>query len=157
MEWLRPAGLKSPLRVCLQVVYFDWSLRTFRDTPTRRRKPLKVLKKTFSAYQCDGKKGVNMPLEVAVRWMQPRLRRIRPRGAEWLLRASVGTSIIYRCVPPTHEYGTKPFLRWVRSQGRSPHASGKAKNTFGPVGIPLFGALQASGNKPTYPPPTRRR
>ena len=58
---------------------------------------------------------------------------------------------IYRCVPPTHEYGTRPFLRWARSQGRSPHASGKAKNTFGPVGIPLFGAPQAPGNKPNPP------
>ena len=54
---------------------------------------------------------------------------------------------IYRCVPPTLEYGTRPFLRWVQSQGRSPHASGKAKNTFGSVGIPLFGAPQVPGNK----------
>ena len=59
-----------------------------------------------------------------------------------------GDLCIYRCVPPTHEYGTRPFLRWARSQGRSPHTSGKAKNTFGPVGIPLFGAPQAPGNKP---------
>ena len=62
-----------------------------------------------------------------------------------------GDLCIYRCVPPTHEYGTRPFLRWARSQGRSPHASGKAKNTFGPVGIPLFGAPQAPGNKPNPP------
>ena len=62
-------------------------------------------------------------------------------------------SVIYRCVPPTHEYGTRPFLRWARSQGRSPHASGKVKNTFSPVGIPLFGAPQAPGNKPN---PTKR-
>ena len=47
-------------------------------------------------------------------------------------RASAGTSVIHRCVPPTHEYGTRPFLRWVQSQGPSPHATGKAKNTFGP-------------------------
>ena len=50
--------------------------------------------------------------------------------------------IYYLCylsyVPPTQECGTRPFLRWVRSQGRSPHASGKAQNTFGPVGIPLI-------------------
>ena len=59
-----------------------------------------------------------------------------------------GDFCIYRCVPPTHEYGTRPFLRWARSKGRSPHASGKAKNSFGPVGIPLFGAPQAPGNKP---------
>ena len=58
---------------------------------------------------------------------------------------------IYRSVPPTHEYGTRPFLRWARSQGRSPHASGKAKDTFGPVGIPLFGAPQVPGNKPNPP------
>ena len=36
-------------------------------------------------------------------------------------------------LPSTHECGTRPFLRWARSQGRSPHASGKAKSTFGPV------------------------
>ena len=30
------------------------------------------------------------------------------------------------------------FIRWVQSQGRSPHASGITKNTFGPVGIPFF-------------------
>ena len=59
-----------------------------------------------------------------------------------------GDLCIYRCVPQTHEYGTRPFLRWARSQGRSPHASGKAINTFGPVGIPPFGAPQAPGNKP---------
>ena len=46
-------------------------------------------------------------------------------------------------VPPTHKCGTRPFLRWVRSQGRSPHASGKAQNTFDPVDIPL---LRAPGN-----------
>ena len=56
------------------------------------------------------------------------------------------TSGIYRCVPPMHEYGTRPFLRWAWSQGRSPHVSSKAKNTFSPVGIPLFGAPQAPGN-----------
>ena len=43
----------------------------------------------------------------------------------------------------------KAVLRWVWSQGRSPHASGKAKNTFHPVGIPLFGAPQAPDNKST--------
>ena len=45
---------------------------------------------------------------------------------------------------------TRAFLRWVRSQGPSPHASGIAKNTFGPVGIPP----QAPGNKPN---PRRRQ
>ena len=62
-----------------------------------------------------------------------------------------GDLCIYRCVPPTHEYGTRPFLRWDRSQGRNPDASGKAKNTFGPVGIPLLGAPQPPINKPNPP------
>ena len=52
-----------------------------------------------------------------------------------------------------HEYGTRPFLRWVRSQGRRPHASGKVKNTFDPVSILLFGVPQAPGNK--HNPPKR--
>ena len=56
---------------------------------------------------------------------------------------------IYRSIPPTHEYGTRPFLRWARSQGRSPHASGKAKNTFGPVGIPFLGRLRRQAINPT--------
>ena len=64
--------------------------------------------------------------------------RMQPNN--WRGKKIRGDLCIYRCVPPTHEYGTRPFLRWVWSQGRSPHASGKVKNTFGPVGIPLFGA-----------------
>ena len=38
-------------------------------------------------------------------------------------------------IPPSNKYCTKPFLRWVRLQGCSPHASGIAKNT---VDIPLI-------------------
>ena len=41
--------------------------------------------------------------------------------------------------PPVYECGTRPFLRWVRSQGRSPDASGSPKNASGRVGIPLLG------------------
>ena len=49
--------------------------------------------------------------------------------------------------PPAYECGTRPFFRWVRSQGRSSDASGNSKNVSGPIGIPLFGALQAPGEK----------
>ena len=39
---------------------------------------------------------------------------------------------------PSHLWTSKAqVLRWVQLQVRSPHASGIAKNTFGPVGIPL--------------------
>ena len=52
---------------------------------------------------------------------------------------------------PTHqrdECATKPFLRWVQAQGRSPHAPGISKNASDPVGIPLKGAPQAPSDKP---------
>ena len=58
-------------------------------------------------------------------------------------RASTGTSGIYRCVTPTHQYGTRPFLRWARSQGRSPHASGKAPSAF-----PILGFLRRQDINP---------
>ena len=50
--------------------------------------------------------------------------------------------------PPAYEYGTRPFLRWVRSQRCSLDASGSPINASSPVGIPLFGAPQATGVKP---------
>ena len=40
-------------------------------------------------------------------------------------------------VPPTERVWHKPFLRWVRAQGRSPDAPSIHKNVSGPVGIPL--------------------
>ena len=53
--------------------------------------------------------------------------------------------------PPSHqpdECDTMPFLRWVRAQGRSPHAPGISKNASDLVGIPLKGAPQAPRDKP---------
>ena len=35
-------------------------------------------------------------------------------------------------VPPPGKYGIRPFLTWVRTQGRSPHASGKIKKYLRP-------------------------
>ena len=52
--------------------------------------------------------------------------------------------------PLAYEYGTRPFLRWVWSQGGRSDVSGSPQNALGSVGIPLFGAAQASGNKPNY-------
>ena len=66
-------------------------------------------------------------------------------------KKSAGTSVFIVAFHQRTNMAQGPFLRWTRSQGRSPHASGKAKNTFGPVGIPLFGAPQAPGNKPNPP------
>ena len=47
-------------------------------------------------------------------------------------------SVYLSPIPPPDRCDTRPFLRWVQSQGRRPHASGIAKNTFGPIGIPLI-------------------
>ena len=53
-------------------------------------------------------------------------------------RPTLGRTRYLSSVPPPEKYGTKPFLRWVQSQSRSPHASSITKNTFGSVGIPLI-------------------
>ena len=66
---------------------------------------------------------------------------------------------------PVYKSGTRAFLRWVRSQNRSPHASGLAKNIFGPIGIPLIMSgsgvrqltplpkgVKSQGNDPLSPP-----
>ena len=53
--------------------------------------------------------------------------------------------------PPSHqpdEYGTRPFLRWIQAQGRSPHAPGISKNASDPSAFPLKGAPQAPDDKP---------
>ena len=63
-----------------------------------------------------------------------------PRGPLYLSKRTTNARIWHKAV-----FKVSP------SQGRSPHASGKAKNTFGPVGISLFWAPQAPGNKPNPP------
>ena len=50
--------------------------------------------------------------------------------------------------PPAHKCCTRPFFRWVQSEGRSQDASSCPKNALGPIGIPLKRAPQAPGNKP---------
>ena len=68
-----------------------------------------------------------------------------------------GDLYIHRSVPPTHEYGTRPFLRWARSQGRSPHASSKAKNTSGAIrGYKAGGMAPRRRRKSPVPRHTRQ-
>ena len=77
---------------CLPPANFDWSLRIIRDTPTRRRLPLIVRKRTFNEYQCDEKRGASTARsggEVNA----TTIRRIPPRGAEWPLRADVSLTV----------------------------------------------------------------
>ena len=62
--------------------------------------------------------------------VQPNNWRGAPNTEDW--------SLISRAPHQTSEFGTRLFLRCVRSQGHSPYASGIANNTFCPVGIPLI-------------------
>ena len=45
--------------------------------------------------------------------------------------------------PPNGHVWHKAFFRWVRAQGRSPHAPGIPKNAYGPVSIYLIRVPQA--------------
>ena len=56
-------------------------------------------------------------------------------------------------VTPPDNYSTRPLLRWVRSQGRSPHAFWHCQNTFGPICIPLI--RSASGARQLTQPPLK--
>ena len=51
------------------------------------------------------------------------------------LSVRLGRTRYLSSVPPPDKYGTRPFLKWVHSQGRSQHTSSITKNTFSPVGI----------------------
>ena len=47
------------------------------------------------------------------------------------------------------ECGTRPFFRLIWMQGRSPDIPSSSKNSLGPIGIPLTGAPQMPGDKPS--------
>ena len=72
-------------------------------------------------------------------------------GRTWALvvRTARGLLGYLSYVQPMYKSGTRPFLRRVRLQGRRLHASDMAKNTFGPVGIPLIRG--ASGTRQWTP------
>ena len=70
-----------------------------------------------------------------------------------LLVCGDSTSRKWGICPPSHlpnEYGTRPFLRWVRVQGRSSHVPGISKNASDPVGIPLKETPQCRAINPKY-------
>ena len=91
-------------------------------------------------------------------------RRMQPQDVGFRL-AEPCSEIVVRppifIIHPTNvRFDTRPFLRWVQSQGRSPHMTSKVKNTLGPVSIPLIrGAKQytpkESKNLEGLPPSAR--
>ena len=51
-------------------------------------------------------------------------------------------------VSPLDKYSTRPFLKWVRTQGCSPRMSGKIKKyLWPPSAFPQWGVPQMPGNK----------
>ena len=78
---------------------------------------------------------------------QPSDMNARQSAENPLNEAGVDQAGIYHTPHQAYKCGTRPFFRWVRTQERSPHASGGSKNASGPVGIPLKRTPQGPGNK----------
>ena len=53
--------------------------------------------------------------------------------------------------PPAYEYGTRPFLNWVLSQGRSPTRQAVPKMPRTPSAFPFSGRLRRRAINPTPP------
>ena len=75
------------------------------------------------------------------------LRRWKRLWGRSLTRSHKRTSIYLFSVPPPDKYSTRPFLKWVRMLGRSPHASSKIQKYNRPHRHPQKGAPQRPGNK----------
>ena len=61
------------------------------------------------------------------------------------------TSRYLSYAPPAYEYGTRPFLRWVLSQGRSPTRYAVPKMPRTPSAFPFSGRLRRRAINPTPP------
>ena len=61
------------------------------------------------------------------------------------------TSLYLSYAPPAYEYGTRPFLRWVLSQGRSPTRQAIPKMPRTPSAFPFSGRLRRRAINPTPP------
>ena len=87
----------------------------------------------------------NSPVPRHIRQNRPEIKRpteCNPTTGEE--KSSAGTSVF---IVASHQRTNRRQTVFKPSRRATPHASGK-KNTFGPVGIPLFGAPQALGKTP---------
>ena len=108
-----------------------------------------VLKRTFVHTYVGGRKA-DLPREVGS----------TPEGKvnattlnvgfllKWALRRA---SRYLSYTPPAYEYGTRPFLRWVLSQGRSPTRQAVPKMPRTPSVFPFSGRLRRRAINPTPP------
>ena len=97
--------------------------------------------------------GVNLQLSRHTRPDPCRIQHGKPKCDPTTGEAQCYYSCCGICWPPhpTGKYGTRPFLWWVRTQDRSPHAPGISKNANGPVGIHLIRGASGAGRW-THPP-----
>ena len=138
---VRPVGLRIRLCVCHLAVYFDWSLLAARDALTRRQRPLMVLKRTFVHTYVGGRKA-DLPREVGP--TQEGKVNATAQNAGFLLKWALLRACRYLSyAPPAYECGTKPFLRWVLSQGRSPTRQAVQKMPRTPSAFLFSGASGA--------------
>ena len=135
---------------CRPAVCFGESIKTAKDTPTRRRWPLVsllALKRTFLNIIAGGRRRIyrkKWDLSLNGKVNATTKCSIRP----WMSFARKKSAPLFILRPTSVRMWHKAFLRWALSQGQSPHASGSSKNASNPIGIPLFRAPQAPGDKP---------
>ena len=75
----------------------------------------------------------------------------RSRAPHHRTQKSFAGALYLSYVPPTYEYGTRPCLRWVLSQGRSPTRQAVPKMPRTPSAFPFSGRLRRRAINPTPP------
>ena len=109
-----------------------------------------VLKRTFVHTYVGGRKA-DLPREVG---STPEGKvNATAQNAGFLLKElrQKKTSRYLSYAPPAYEYGTRPFLRWVLSQGRSPTRQAVPKMPRTPSAFPFSGRLRRRAINPTPP------
>ena len=108
-----------------------------------------VLKRTFVHTYVGGRKA-DLPREVG---STPESKvNVTAQNAGFLLKELRQKARRYLSyAPPAYEYGTRPFLRWVLSQGRSPTRQAVPKMPRTPSAFPFSGCLRRRAINPTPP------
>ena len=71
-RWLRLAGHSDSSSCLPPGRLFRLVVKDRQRYSDLQKVPVMVLKRTVGAYRCDGEKRLNQPLEVVLKWMQPR-------------------------------------------------------------------------------------
>ena len=116
-----------------------------RDALTRRQRPLMVLKRTFVHTYVGGRKA-GLPWEVGP---TPEVKvNATAQNAGFLLNELRQERAVFILRPTNVRIWHKAVFKVGPVAGPKPNAIGSSKNASDPVGIPLFVAPQAPGDKP---------